>query len=209
MLKVLMLFILIFLQMSCGHYQFGQLDRALPGGYDRVAIPMFINDTQEVNLESYFTKALREEFERSKLARVTTKADAQVILEGRVRDATFIPQVQVTQSNTELTTPNPAQNLDGTKSTTNNPLPSNTYLSKQYTVAVDVSIILRKVADNSILWRGSFTNSRVYLAPLVGNPRNGLNSVNAIYNQSSRQLTVSAMAKDLMSEAHDRMTENF
>jgi hypothetical protein len=216
---------------GCAHYRFGQLDRALPGGYDRVAIPMFVNDTHEVGVESYFTQALRTEFERSRLARVTSKADAQVILEGTIKSVDFVPGVFVSGgTNTEeLTTPNPAPTptiIPGPTPTPNpitgiaptatpipplpkNSLPANTTLSKQYTASILVHIIARKVADNTILWTGDFTNSRVYLAPLIGDPRNGLNSANSIYNQSSRSLTAAALAKDMMSEAHDRITENF
>ena len=177
---------------------------------------MFTNETHEVGIEAFFTQNLRTEFERSRLAQLTSKADAQVILEGTILTLSFVPSVTIdSQSQTELVGPQSRQAPypvvpGGSPLPVNgNPLPHGTVLSKLYTANLTVKIIARKVSDSSILWQGNFSGSRVYQAPLVGDPRNGLNSMNAIYNQSSRQLTVAAIAKDMMSEAHDRITENF
>jgi hypothetical protein len=198
---------------GCSSYQFGNAKSAMPGGYDRVAVPLFVNKTQEVGVEAYFTESLRTEFERSKLAKVTSKTDAQVILEGTITSVQFTPTLLVAAQPPDYSKPDQYQNLEivapDTASATgkSNPLPANTILSKEYQTSVTVSIVARKVSDNTVLWRGDFSGQGIYAGPLIGTP--SLNASNAIYNQSSRQTTVSRIAKDMMSEAHDRLTENF
>ncbi|MDZ4677931.1 MAG: LPS assembly lipoprotein LptE [Oligoflexia bacterium] len=192
---------------ACSSYQFGNARRAMPGGYDRVSVPMFINKTHEVGIESYFTESLRTEFERSKIAKITPKNDAQVILEGVVMSVSFTPGLPVSAQSRE--TEQPAIVAPDTKDSRgrSNPLPVNTILSKEYSTVVTVKVVAKKVSDNSILWEGTFNGQGAYLGPLIGTP--GLNASDAIYNQNSRQSTVSRIAKDMMSEAHDRLTENF
>src|ERR1035437_6307494 len=65
---------------GCASYHFGHYNRAVPGGYDRVAIPMFENITQEVSVETYFAEDLHREFERSLFFKVTAKNHAQPLL---------------------------------------------------------------------------------------------------------------------------------
>src|SRR5262245_23757519 len=77
---------------ACSHYQFGNAGRALPGGYDRVAVPVFANKSKDVGIETYFTDALRTQFERSRLAKVTSAADAQMVLEGTIKSVQYLPQ---------------------------------------------------------------------------------------------------------------------
>lgn len=197
------IFLLIPILSGCASYHVGHYKRALPGGYDRISIPMFHNKTDEVGIETFFTKALRTEFERSNLARVTSSNDAQVILEGTVSMVTYTGSnpTSLGEDSPGIRTPNPVDPL------TPNPLPKGVTLNRTYTSQVLVKITARKVADNSILWQGDFTSQRNYAAPLIGSPT--LTSANALYNQNSRIDTMERQAKDLMSEAHDRLTENF
>lgn len=169
-----------------------------------MAIPMFNNKTPEVGVETYFTESLRSEFERSRLAKVTSKNDAQVIIEGTVKEIKFLSLVQVKGGETSDISA-PQETL--ARADAPNPLPKDAVLTKEYATAVKIVISARKVSDNTILWEGDFNSQRNYRGPLLGTP--GLSNSNPLYNQSARQDAVSKIAKDLMSEAHDRITENF
>lgn len=208
---------------GCASYHFGKGARALPGGYDRVAVPMFVNKTQEVGIEPYFTEALRTEFERSNAATVTNQVDAQLVLEGTILTVTYSPSIQISNSSTGLITPPshqfslpaPGPNGVGVQNVPQiNPLPNAAVLNSQYQVVVTVRIVARKNSDSSVLWTSDFSSQRQYLAPLLGTPMldngtPGLNTAAPLYNQSSRNDTISRLAHDMMSEAHDRITENF
>lgn len=203
-------FFALTLQTGCASYHLGHYRRTLPGGYDTVAIPMFQNKTVEVGIETFFTKALRTEFERSGLAKVMSKNDAQVVLEGTITKLAFVGSNGTQYGDTNLQTKNPLPDPTSTPPglvTNLNPLPRGTTLNKTYSSTVFVTIVARKTADNSILWQGDFTSQRNYSAPLIGTP--SLTSSNALYNQNSRDNTLERQAEDLMSEAHDRLTENF
>ncbi len=192
---------------SCSSYQFGNARRAMPGGYDRVSVPMFVNKTYEVGIETYFTESLRTEFERSKIAKITSKNDSQIILEGTITSVGFAPGLLVTDQPRDTEQPEIVAPDTSNPRGRSNPLPSKTILSKEYSTTVTVRIIAKKVSDNTILWEGDFSGQGTYLGPLIGTP--ALNASDAIYNQNSRQITVSRIAKDMISEAHDRLTENF
>ncbi|MNY58066.1 hypothetical protein D3C86_1943590 [compost metagenome] len=66
---------------------------------------------------------------------------------------------------------------------------------------------LVRQADGTELWSGSFSGERTYVAPQV--TLAGVNSVNPLYNLSARRQNIDIMANDIMTEAHDRITENF
>ena len=203
---------LLLLELGCASYHFGHYKRTFPGGYDRVAIPVFQNKTSITGIESYFTQALRMEFERSGMSLVTSKADAQVILEGSVDTASFNGSAPTSYSAdpTGIQTPNaPPYPTAGypTGPAYPNPLPLGATLNKTYTSNSMVTIVARKVSDNKVLWTSTFTSSRNYSAPLLGSP--SLTGANALYNEISRTDTIQKQAKDMMTEAHDRLTENF
>lgn len=212
---------------ACGHYQLGHGNRTLPGGYDRVSVPMFLNKTHEVGIETYFTEALRLEFERSDLAKVVDRKDAQVVLEGVITHLSIVPTLQAQPDSSDLLTPDPinpatgqpypdpkALRAGGEPEKTFNPLPKHTVLNKQYSVTLTVSVSARRASDHSILWSGNFTSTRPYNGPLLGTPTlldgtPGINTAAPLYNQVARQDTIARLAKDMMAEAHDRITENF
>jgi hypothetical protein len=216
--------VLIFLS-ACATYHFGKGARVLPGGYDRVAIPMFSNKTHEVGIEPYFTEALRLEFERSHLATVTSVVDAQLIIEGTIISVTYAPGAPITSQATGLLTPvqllgayqNPPPGgtpLPAPQVPQINPLPVNSVLNSQYTVVVTVRLNARKASDHTVMWSSDFTGQRVYLSPLLGTPTLGdgtpaTDTASPLYNQVSRTDTAAKIARDMMSEAHDRITENF
>lgn len=176
---------------SCA-YHVGDSDRQIPGGYRTVAIPVFQNKTMEAGIETYFTNALVREFERGRIGRVSSKSDAQTTLEGSIDKIDYAVSTQVQQ---------------GTAPGQGSYLPPNTILNTEYRILLVASIRLRRNSDQKILWEGSFNGERSYLAPQVG--VEGINSANALYNQSARYQNIQAMATDLMNEAHNRITENF
>ena len=172
---------------GCG-YHLGFRPRKLPGGYDHVAIPVFKNKTPEVGIETYFTNEMIRQLARSGVARVVGKNAASVTLEGVVEDLSFERSAKATQN--EIVH-----------------LPLGAVLTTEYRILVTTRVRLRRNSDNKVLWESVFQNERAYFAPQLGSA--GLNSANALYNQSARHQNIAKMAVDMMVEAHDRLTESF
>jgi Lipopolysaccharide-assembly len=174
-------------------YKFGYAQRDIPGGYKQIAVPVFKNETSQASIEGYYTNELIRQFNRSQVAEVVDKSAAPVVIEGNIRKITYTMGGQI----------------DGNKPGNNTELdlPSNTVLTVEYTVFLTVDVLLRRTSDQKVLWQGAVNGERVYTAPQVG--RKVVNSVNALYNHSARMEIFEHMAKDMMAEAHDRMTENF
>lgn len=172
---------------GCG-YRAGVGERQLPLGYRLIDVPVFKNMTHETGVEVYFTNALIREIGRSRVGKVTGAASSQATLEGKVDSIQYVPINQVQASE------NPS-------------LPSGTILTTEYRVLARVSLVLRRNSDRRVLWEGSFNGERTYLTPKIG--AEAINSANAVYNHSARYQTIQTMAVDIMSEAHDRLTENF
>ncbi len=189
MLKVL-IFTLFFSFLSGCAYRFGMSERTLPGGYAQVAIPIFKNTTQQTGIEASFTNALIRRFARSQVARVSDKESAPLLLEGVITKVVTEEGSKVTNSPGGLRT-----------------LPDDTVITTVYTLRINAHLILRRKSDEKIIWQGSFSNQKVYPAPRIGTPV--INSANATYNQSARMEYIARLAEEMMTEAHDRMTENF
>lgn len=170
----------------------GSYQRAIPGGYTQVAVPVFSNKTSEVGVESYFTNAMIGELSRSHFARVTDKSDAQVVLEGEIDSIALERGASISAE---------------TKEEIKVSLPKGTSLTSSYRVMVVTKLQLRRLSDQKILWEGSFNGERTFSASQVATPV--LNTVNPLYNSSARHETYKVLARDMMAEAHSRMTENF
>lgn len=193
-------FIAFFLLMSVScSYQWGYRGRAVPGGYKQVAIPIFKNRTPQVGLETDFTDSLVREFERSQVARVTSKSLAPVRIDGVIEKLEIINGAGIAGP---AATPNAVPT-----STPANPLPSDAVLITQYSLKVRLKLQVRRQSDEKVLWEGAFEDQMNYQAPRIGEPI--VNSADATYNESARRQTLSALADEMMSDAHDRMTENF
>lgn len=164
----------------------GSAERNLPGGYSQVAVPIFKNSSYEPTIEVGFTNSLIQEFERSKIARVTGRSEAQVTLEGVINTVTY---------------------THGGQTTGVNLLPREAVLTNAYTVTVTATIKVVRASDRKVLWAGDFTGERPYVPPQV--LMAGINSVNPLYNLSARRQTIELIAQSMMAEAHDRITENF
>lgn len=169
-------------------YRAGYGARQFPGGYNTVAVPVFKNSTTETGVEVFFTNAFIRELERVRVGRITNRNDAQVVVEGSIDSIRYVVNNQIQGSDA-------------------NQLPNNTILNTEYRIFAQIGMRLRRVADQKIIWEGTFENERIYSAPRVGAA--GVNSVNANYNLSARYQNLQVMAADLMAEAHDRITENF
>ncbi len=155
-----------------------------------MAIPVFKNLTQEVGVEAPFTNALIHRFARSQVARVTDKESAPLTLEGVIKKVDTVASAPVTNATGQLIT-----------------LPTDAVLNTEYRITVTTQLILRRKSDEKVIWQGTFSNEKVYAAPRIGAPL--VNTANATYNQSARMHTFSQLAEEMMSEAHDRITENF
>lgn len=182
----LFLFFLLPISLSSCAYNWGFGERTLPGGYKELAVPMFENFSPEVGLEENFTSALIESFQQSRAALIQSKGRAPLLLKGRVS------AVDITR---------------GLGASRTGSLPSRAVLSTGYLLTVRASLELIRQSDQKVIWSGDFSKSKTYLAPRIGTPL--VNSANALYNDSKKKETLRELAKEMMSEAHDRMTEGF
>lgn len=175
-------------------YHFGYAQRDLPGGFNKVAIPVFANNTQEVGIESYFTNALRRQFARSQVAHIDDSGNAPVKIIGKIESVRYgsLGRFEGKSTNSQLN---------------ENQLPQYAVQISEYRVYVVIAIELRRSSDQVVLWSGDFKDERVYAAPQVG--RAIINTVNPLYNLSARKEVIEQLAYDMMNSAHDRLTENF
>ncbi|MGZ3743296.1 MAG: LPS assembly lipoprotein LptE [Pseudobdellovibrionaceae bacterium] len=171
-------------------YRIGMSSRSLPGGYKYLSIPVFKNSTQETGIEVGFTNALIQEFERSKVGKVTTENLSDVKIVGVIQSIQYLPGTKRTAG--ESAAPY---------------LPLGTVLASDYRILVAVKVSIIRQSDNTQIWVGDFAGERTYNAPLV--TLAGVNSVNPLYNLSARRQNIDFVANDMMAEAHDRITENF
>ncbi|MEO0334867.1 MAG: LptE family protein [Pseudomonadota bacterium] len=185
-----MLVLCFLLSAGCG-YRAGKSMRTLPGGYEQVSVPIFENQTQMVAIEPFFTNALIEQFETSKIAKVVGDEIAPVKLKGRILQLNIRRNAVVTGGqNNEISQ-----------------LPEGTSLATSYRIAMKAEISMVRASDSKVLWSSFFDDEIFYQGPRVG--EEFVNSVNANYNHSVRRQKVEELANQMMQEAHDRVTENF
>jgi hypothetical protein len=187
-------------------YKLGFSDRAIPGGYDHIAVPVFKNLTSEAGVEVYFTNALVNELARSQIAKVTDKSGAQATLLGQVVHIEY-NVVNQTSSTNNLGTPTPTPITQVPEAISGYFLPGGTVLNTDYRILATVELKLQRNSDQKILWQSTFVGERSYSAPKIGLPQ--LNSADSPYNHSAHYQNIAVMAQDMMAEAHDRLTENF
>lgn len=174
-------------------YHWSLADGTLPGGYRQIAIPVFMNRSQELGIEVDFTNAMIREFERSKVAQVVAADSAPVKLEGEIL------VVDIQRGALSIGTPNNAGDIAA--------LPNQSVLATSYRMVVRTHLRLRRTSDSAVLWETDLNNEKVYQAPRIGSAV--VNSANVLYNQSAKQINFAGLARDMMEEAHARMTENF
>lgn len=174
---------------SCA-YKVGQKFRSLPGGYQKLSIPLMKNKSMEPGAEAVMTQALKEEFFRSTVLKVVNDSEAEVRLEGQIDNLRFDTK------------------LDGImESSTNNFLPSGTVLATSYNMNLNMTIKLVKISTMEVLWQSNFGSARPMSASRVTIA--GLNSVNPIYNQNAKRLALESIAYELSNQIHSNLTENF
>ena len=176
--------------MGCA-YHMGPQGRKIPGGYSLVAVPMFKNKTKTVGMEAFFTRAMIEEIEQSRLGQITDKEESQVIVEG------VLDSVEVIKGS----------EISSDSGGSFQKLPEGTTLAKEYRVVVRSKVSLRKTSDMSVIWEGIFSGERRYPAAIV--TQQVINTVNPLYNHNAQVQSIRILAKDIMSEAYAQMTENF
>lgn len=137
-----------------------------------------------------FTNSLIQEFQRSRVARVVDNSLSEVAVIGEINSVSYLPGAKRTAGDSSALY-----------------LPSGTVLASEYRILLKVTVKVVRQADGTELWSGGFEGERTYQAPLV--TLAGVNSVNPLYNLSARRQNIDVMSLDLMSEAHDRITENF
>lgn len=186
--KFVLIFIMVFLS-SCA-YKVGQKFRSLPGGYQRLSIPVMKNKSMEPGAESILTQALKEEFFRSTVLKVVNDNEAEVRLDG---------QIDVLRYDSDLS--------GVMESNQNNFLPTGTVLATNYNMTVSMTIKLIKTATLEVLWESQFTTSRAMNASKVTIA--GSNSVNSIYNQNAKRIVLENVAYELSNQVHNNLTENF
>lgn len=181
--------IAIFLFTSACAYNWGYKDRSLPQGYKTVYVETFENQSQEVGVEIDFTNALIRQIERSGFATVTEKSSAELILSGTILSVTFTGNSSVT-----------GKELFGE----NNKSAS---LFTNYVFHSTATIKARRSSDDEVIWSTTIDGSTNYQSSKL--TQEGLRSSNPLYNQSSRKQTAKLVAKDMMDEVFNRLTENF
>lgn len=180
--------IFLLLTTSCA-YTLKSTRRQLPGGYKKVAVPIFKNKTQETGIEVAFTNALIQEFHRSQAVQLTEANLADVKAIGTIQSISYEPQGK----------------REGGDSAPY--LPRGAILATGYRVVLMVHLALLRQSDQQILWAGDFRGESTYSAPQV--TLSTVNTVNPLYNLSARRQNIDGLANDLMAEAHNQMTESF
>lgn len=185
----LMPVLLSFWLVSCG-YQWGNYNRSLPGGHKTIFIELFKNQSSEVGAEAFFTQGVKEEFLRSGLVLVTTPAAAEVILKGSIINVENINAGSDPRFVDETT--------------------GEAYQASYFTVynlRVTSNLKLVRSRDEKVIWQTQLIGEENYRGSLL--KKQGIRSSNVLYNQSRRQQTMKLIAKKMMQEAFDRLTERF
>ena len=186
------LFLFFFLS-SCG-YNWGPGTRSLPGGYKKVFVEIFKNKTHELGAEFDFTQALKKELEQSEFAQVTNKKDAEIIITGDIINVT----------NLDSGSQPSFFRVDYTKKK------AQAYRASMFTIykmEFSVNIKVTRVSDKKILWQNLTKGEKTYRGSLL--TRQGIRSSNVLYNKSRRKQTIKTIAKDMMEETFDLLTEDF
>ncbi len=135
MKKFLTFFILMFCLSGCGYHLPGQ-GAALPGGVEKLYIPLFINETAEPRLETRMTSRVSQVFSRNnEIYQVEKLRDAEAVLVGTLRK--YKSRSLSYNKNDDI----------------------GTYLS---TLSIDA--VLRRVGTEEVLWKGTVNWREQYSA---------------------------------------------
>ena len=189
----LLAFTLLLCLAACS-YNLGHENRSIPGGHKTVFVNMFENQSQEVGAEAFFTSALITELQRSGFVVVTEKDSAEVVIDGLILDVLNSGSVSIPTFHEVDNINKEAKSFQASMFT-------------EYLLTVSANLKVRRTRDNKVIWQTYLQNQRGYRGPLL--KKDGLRSSNPLYNQSTKSQTMRLLAKDMMAEAFDRLTENF
>ena len=192
------LILFLFSLSHCG-YNWGHETRELPGGHKTVYVEMFKNQTKELGLESQFQKALANELQRSGFAIVTNRNQAEVIIKGDVLAAS----VMGTASESSFKSRD-FSNSDPTLRTTRN-FQAPFFITYNLKMMANVRAIRSR--DKQLIWQSTLSGSQTFQSARLR--AEGLRSSNVLYNEARKKETIKLVAKEMMSDAFDRLTENF
>lgn len=181
-MKAYLIFMFLFCA-SCAYRQ-GSPERSLPGGSQEVRVPMFKNLTQEVGVETFFTNALIDEVNRSRVAKLNPSSDVELL--GTIESIQYIP------SGTE-----PVGKIGNDQ----------LVINREYRIVIVMELVLKKRYEEQALWANKFTGERSYSSSFITSPI--VSGANPIYNLSARRRNISQLAQDMVAEATDKLTENF
>lgn len=184
------IFFAFFICASCAYRQ-GAPERAIPGGYRLVRVPVFKNLSQEVGIETSFTNAMIDELLRSRVAKPSEAAEVDIL--GTIESVQYLPS-----GNTSVGKKLPAEQGGGVVEYR---------LAAEYRVVIVISVAVKRKKDDQTLWAGKFTGQRTFFAAQITAPI--VNSANPLYDLSARRRNIAELAQDMVAEANDKMTENF
>ncbi|MFN3453665.1 MAG: LPS assembly lipoprotein LptE [Pseudobdellovibrio sp.] len=180
---------LVVFNSSCA-YKLSSKSDQLPGGVEKIFVPVFKNSSQDPGAEVFYTNAIKRELLNSSVVKLVDKeSEADAVLIGRI--------VSI-----ESTSDDAVIEAKDTKY-----LPGNTVLSTQVTVRVNVNLQLKKKGSSDVLWTSDFRQERNYTPPQLTLPV--INSANNLYNLSARRQTLETLSKEMMQLAFDRMVDDF
>lgn len=196
----IVLWILFFGLTHCG-YNWGHSTRELPGGHKTIYVEIFENQTQEPGVEHNFTQALIKELERSGFAIVTTKDQAELVVQGSIISLSHSGG----GSDRNFESKDFSRAPNGAITSTSNKYRASFYTS--YNLKVVTNLQVYRSRDKQLIWQTALTGGRAYNGALL--LKQGVRSSNVLYNQSRKKQTIALIAEDMMGEAFDQLTENF
>ncbi|MCB0378988.1 MAG: LptE family protein [Bdellovibrionales bacterium] len=179
---------------QCG-YNWGRGERKLPGEHHTVFVAMFENRSTAVGAEADFTQAMIQELERSGFAVVAKKEAAEIIISGTIINVGVSGRASI----------GTFSSVDNLNKTAHSNFDASMFLD--FVLSVDANILVTRTKDDKMIWQTFISRQRPYQGPRL--KKDGLRSSNPLYNQSAKKNAVRLIAKDMMAEAFDRMTENF
>lgn len=171
---------------SCG-YGFSNLKNPfLKEGVHSVSVPIFNNNTFEKDIEIFFTNSLRTELSSRKTELKYKASEADAILRGTINSITI----------------NPAGKIYGTKTTEDAGLLSNKrVLANSYNLIV--SINLKLVKAEKILWNNNFSNSISFNSGSYTDEYNQVSNV--LIKSNAKQNAIKDLSEKIIQSAVDSL----
>ncbi len=184
---------------QCG-YNWGHQTRELPGGHKTVYVEMFENTTQQVGVEIQMVRALTQELLRSGFVIVTTKDSAEVIIKGQVLS------VEVIGGGSDPTS-FVAKDFSPAAKAERTAVDYSASFFSIYTVRISANLRAIRSRDKHLIWQTNVSGFNTFESARL--KRQGERSSNVLYNEARKKQTIKLIAIDMMSNAYDRLTENF